>query len=214
MSEHARADELIPWLVNGRLEGAERARVEQHLRDCAVCREEYASQLKVRAALTREPAVAFAPQASFNRLWERIESESAPAPAVQARPGGARPARALRRGGARRWLAVAVAVQALVIGTLASWLWNLNTRPDFRTVTTSAPGPAATAAVRAVFDESISLAELRELVASAGLSVAAGPTPAGVYTLTATPADAHTLEAALAGLRRDRRVRFAEITGP
>ena len=38
--EHGRATELLPWLVNDTLKGAERVRVERHLAECVACRSE------------------------------------------------------------------------------------------------------------------------------------------------------------------------------
>jgi hypothetical protein len=209
VSAHQRADELMPWLVNGRLQGEERSWMEQHLADCDACRAEFARQQRVRAAIVREPAVAFAPQASFNRLWQRIEADSSVAPPAP------RAVRRARRGvAARRWLAIAVAVQALIIGTLAAWLWQSGAAPDYRTVSAppavSVPGPV----VRAVFDDAMRLAEFRALLAATGLRVAAGPTPAGVYTLAATAEGSASLDERVAQLRADPRVRFAERAGP
>ncbi|MFO1402802.1 MAG: zf-HC2 domain-containing protein [Steroidobacteraceae bacterium] len=225
MSPHQRADELMPWMVNGRLQGEERAWMEQHLAGCPACHAEYERQQQLRAALVREPAVAFAPQASFNRLWQRIEAEAAaaprPAPArraiaiprtAAAEPAAARPARPV--GTSRRWLAVAVAVQALIIGTLAAWLWQVGAAPTYRTVTSSPAAATAGPVVRAVFDDTMRLADFRALLDASGLRVAAGPTPAGVYTLAAVQDGAAELDTGLRRLRADPRVRFAEIAGP
>ena len=87
MNEHARASELLVWMVNGRIEPADRRWLSEHLEGCAACRGELAVERRVRDAVAREPTVEFAPQASFNRLWKRIEGErdlatpDAPAPA-------------------------------------------------------------------------------------------------------------------------------------
>jgi anti-sigma factor RsiW len=215
MNEHARADALIPWLVNGRLQGAELAWLEQHLAGCAACRAEHAVQQQVCTALTRDDEVTFAPQPSFNRLWERIQAGAARPSAPLPRPASHAPERAARRPPPpRRWLAVAVTLQALVIGVLTAWLWQLHTTPSYRTVTTAAADSGRAASVHALFDDRLRLAEFHDLLARAGLRVISGPTPAGVYTLTAEPGGTRTLEAAVAELRRSPRVRFAEISEP
>ena len=65
--------------------------------------------------------------------------------------------------------------------------------------------------LRVVFDDAVTLRDVTEILARAGLTTVGGPTPAGVFTLT--PDGDHTTlsdEALLASLRADPRVRFAE----
>jgi anti-sigma factor RsiW len=38
--EHGEANELLPWLVNGTLDGLERTRVERHVAECVACSHE------------------------------------------------------------------------------------------------------------------------------------------------------------------------------
>ena len=75
MNEHARASELLVWMVNGRIESTDAKWLNEHLEGCAACRGVMVAERRIRDAIAREPTVEFAPQASFNRLWERIESE-------------------------------------------------------------------------------------------------------------------------------------------
>ena len=208
MSEHARASELLTWLVNGRLEAADSRWLDEHLADCAVCRHELAAQRRVRDAIAREPTVEFAPQASFNRLWKRIEIDAIePAPRA---PSAA--ATGLARTRSPCWMRAVFAAQAAVILVLFGVLWE---RPDpgaYRTVTDSAPAPAAAEpVVKAIFADQVRLADVKEILAGAGLVVAAGPSEAGVYTLVARDARSAVITpATLARLRADPRVRFAE----
>src|SRR6476660_8828048 len=74
MNEHARASELMVWKVNGRIDNADARWLDEHIERCAACRAELEVEQRVRDAIAREPTVEFAPQASFNRLWERIEA--------------------------------------------------------------------------------------------------------------------------------------------
>ena len=119
MDEHARASELLPWMVNGRIEAPDARWVNEHLENCAACRSELAAQRRIRDALTREPTVEFAPQASFNRLWKRIESEDGePLPGL---PSSAMARHELRRSAApgrgrlRPWVRATLAAQAAAI---------------------------------------------------------------------------------------------------
>jgi hypothetical protein len=70
--EHEQAFELLPWLVNGRLEPPERDAVEAHLRSCLPCRRELKEQQRLRTALREHPAVHISPQTSFERLARRL----------------------------------------------------------------------------------------------------------------------------------------------
>src|SRR5215475_1672023 len=76
---------LLPWLANGRLAAVERARLEEHLRDCADCAQELALQRLMCRSLTEPERVTYAPGPSFRKLMERIDGRAAPAPAPQRR---------------------------------------------------------------------------------------------------------------------------------
>lgn len=217
MNEHARASELVPWLVNGRIEPTEARWLNEHLEQCGACRSELEAQRRIRNALTREPTVEFAPQASFNALWKRIEAEAADGidgvPTGAAMPLAVRGATPRVRTRRRLWLRATVAAQAAVILVLCGVLWQRPVAPDYRTVTDAAPGPIATGTViKAIFDDQVRLADVKEILAGAGLVVASGPSEAGVYALVPRDANSPTIvPAALARLRADPRVRFAEV---
>ena len=218
MNDHARASELLVWMVNGRIEPTDSRWLSEHLDGCASCRRELDVERRVRDAVAREPTVEFAPQASFNRLWERIEGERDLAvpdsPAAVAQQQVAPPESAARdRAGKRAWLPVAMAAQAAVILLLCGVLWQRSTAPAYRTVTDSAPAAAATGAViKAIFSDDVRLADVKEILASTGLVVVSGPSEAGVYALAPRDAVAGPVtQEAAARLRADPRVRFAEI---
>jgi hypothetical protein len=83
--------------------------------------------------------------------------------------------------------------------------------PDFRTVTTPVSIPAGTS-FQVVFDDAVTLADVKEILGRAGVNAVSGPTPAGVYTLQ--PDEQHRSadpESLLGRLRSDPRVRFAEL---
>src|SRR5882672_10097945 len=138
MNEHARAVEMLTWKVNGRLAGTDSDWLEAHLEACGDCRRELAAQQAIRDAITREPTVEFAPGASFNRLWARIEQEGR-----EALPPAGTATAASRRGrrngwAAGRWTRAALAGQAVFIALLGGALWrglDSGTAPNYRTVT-------------------------------------------------------------------------------
>ena len=87
----------LPWLANGRLSGAERVRVEEHVRDCALCAREVALQQRLCEVLTEPERVTYAPGPSLRKLMNRIDGR---APAAPAEPRAARPHPLAARGGA------------------------------------------------------------------------------------------------------------------
>jgi hypothetical protein len=217
MNEHARASELLPWMVNGRIEASEARWLTDHLERCETCRSELVAQRRIRGALTREPTVEFAPQASFNRLWRRIEAEAAGmtprVPHAEAEPVSAPAQVTPGRHGLRTWVRATLAAQAAAILVLCGVLWMRPDAPSYRTVTDPAPAPSSTGTViKAIFSDQVRLADVKEILAGAGLVAVSGPSEAGVYALV--PRDVRLqseVPAAVARLRADPRVRFAEV---
>jgi hypothetical protein len=218
MNDHARASELLPWMVNGRIESAEARWLSEHLEHCNACRGELEAQRRVRDAITREPIVEFAPQASFNRLWKRIEAEGAGvaprlAPEVP-RTLADHPQYVRARRGLRPWVRATLAAQAAAILVLCGVLWlRPAAAPAYRTVTDAAPASAAQGTViKAIFDDQVRLVDVKEILAGAELVVASGPSEGGVYSLVPRDLKSQTtVPAAIARLRADPRVRFAEL---
>ncbi len=206
MNAHARAQELLPWMINGRIDGDDAAWLGEHLDGCAACRAELAAERCVRDAIAREPTVEFAPQASFNRLWKRIEAD------VHEHPAGVPAAAETAPVVKRPWMRALLAAQAAAILVLCGILWQRPFSSAYRTVTDPPPAPlAAGPVVKAIFDDQVRLVDVKEILAGNGLVIASGPSEAGVYVLMARDAHARAISpATLERLRADPRVRFAE----
>jgi hypothetical protein len=187
--------------------------VEEHLADCGDCRDEYAFQMRLHAAMNQEPRseaqtaaeMESAAAASLEDIWLRID-------------GDAEPVRTTRRaasGGMARGLLAAVLIEAVGIAALSAALWNrepLQADAGKPYVTLSAPaaGPAR-ATIRAVLAPTLTLGELQSLLGQAQLQIVAGPSDAGVYSLAPLVASVDTTTPpALARLRSNPGVRFAE----
>jgi len=203
-TEHQRANELLPWLVNGTLQGEELGWLRAHLDACALCRDEQRVQLQLRDTLTAQPAVEFAPQPSFNRLWHRIENNGVTGSSDSSRP----PSRT-----APRWLVGGLALQAAIIVVLLAMVLRsappTTSAAEYRTVTSGAAVP--TAALQVVFDDAVTVGDVRVILGRTGLTVLSGPTAAGVYVLVPDGLSPRTTpEQVLALLRSDPRVRFAD----
>jgi hypothetical protein len=214
---HDDAWHLLPWFVNGSLRREVHSDLDAHLAACADCRSEVALQMKVRDSLSREDVRQASTQSSFDQLWARIEAQGdaaddthAPAdlPVIPA----AKP-RSARAAGMPRWLVAAVVVQAVGLVTLGWFTLNNSPRVAANYQTLSSPATSVERGrIRAVFAPDLELRELQALLASAELTIVAGPTESGVYTLAPTKEKAD-IDAALAGLRRNATVRFAEPIG-
>jgi hypothetical protein len=204
---------LLPWLANGRLGGAERARLEQHVRGCAECAREVELQRLWCEGLTEPERVTHAPGPSFRKLMERIDAEP---------PQRAAGTPALRSGRARAsWRPPGLAwaasfVLCVAFGTLAvtAARWS---QPLFHTAT--APAVAAPGVLHIAFDRSLPIGEAEQLLVSAGARVVEGPDASGVFGVApvtpvapvAAPADgASQLRALAERLRADPRVRWIQ----
>lgn len=104
--------ELIPWYVNGTLEGEELRRVEEHLASCLVCRRDIEELRELRRELG-EAAPAPPGEPGLARLLEAVETGDA----------GARPG----RGRFRPWVMAAAAVLAAAVGVALWQPWSPKT---------------------------------------------------------------------------------------
>ncbi|HET9694133.1 MAG TPA: zf-HC2 domain-containing protein [Steroidobacteraceae bacterium] len=213
---HAAVFDLLPWWVNGTLEGAEAALVDHHLQACEACRREVATQQRLRDAIRDDVSkVEHAPQASFEKLWSRIEEMERDVPRTDAdtSPPLTAPARASPPAAARWRLAAAIllVVGAASLGTVS---WRSSRQDDaarYHTATSAERVDSAAPRIRAVFADTTTVEELATITRAAGLTVVAGPTEAGVYTLALQRnASAAAIDEAVVRLRDDPRVRFAE----
>jgi len=194
--------ELIPWLVNGRLSGAEAASVSAHIESCAECAREHTEQLRILDAMQADGSIAFASEAAFQKLAARLDA--APArPRARAHP-------------TVRWLAAASVIAALGLAARGGWLLERTpasaATAAYRTLTAPAPLAAGGAQLRVVFTPNLTLRELERLLHSIDAYISDGPTEAGVFTLTLDPerSSSAAVVQRLAALRADANVRFAE----
>jgi anti-sigma factor RsiW len=79
-NDHEKVWEILPWYVNGTLEGHEHELVARHLMRCQSCTDEVARCRSIATAVHDCEEAAMTPSAEhFARLMERIERGSAPA---------------------------------------------------------------------------------------------------------------------------------------
>jgi anti-sigma factor RsiW len=210
---------MLPWVVTGRISATDKQRIERHLLECAECRAELEAQRSLCEQIRRDESVMLAPQSSFQRLMERIDTGEPPRvedmtidmPAASA----SSPAAASNPKRVPRWFAIAAAVQAIAIGGLLMLVWQMRTAemsaPRFTTQSSVAAPTPSGVVLRVVFRPEMTNAELQDLLHGVGAHVVAGPTEAGVYSLQlADGTPGQEVGDALAKVRASPNVVFAE----
>ena len=218
---HEELELLLPWYVNGTLEAAERAALDDHLAGCVRCRAELAREEGLAATLRAAEDVAPAPHpAQLARLLGRLDGE----PRAERLPRLA----ALWAGTPRpvRWAVAAQALLVLALAAVTGWRAGgadparetaavQTPAAEFRTLADTAPeapaaAPAGAARLRVLFAEETSARAVRAILQRVGGRIVDGPSPLGVYTVEvpAGPA-ADPLEVVLDHLRAQPEVRFA-----
>jgi hypothetical protein len=208
---------LLPWLANGRLTGAQRSQVEEHVRACAACAQELSAQRQLCALLTEPERVTYAPGPSLRKLLDRIDDRTAP-PGRAARAPVREPAPYGRLSTAWRppglaWAATFLLTVALGVLTATAYHWS---RPVYATYSTA---HAAGDVLHEAFDRSLPFGEVEELLRSAGARVVEGPGTTGIFGIAPSGSVAPRaagatvspqLRALAARLHGDARVRWIE----
>ena len=168
--------ELLPWYVNGTLEGEEREQVRQELRSSLTCRLEFERLSRMQGLMQGGDAEQAAADRGFERLMARIQSD-----------GRARPAAVAQN---PRWLPLAQAATLLVLVGGAAWWWRLDSTTvdgPYQTLTVEQPATPQPQ-LRLVFKPGVSESERSALFTELGLRMVAAPTADGIYTV-ALPKD-------------------------
>lgn len=208
---HERAWELLPWLVNGRIENEAEAWVAQHVAACEECRQEAELQSRMLAGLAADTRVEYAPQASFEKLATRIK-EFEHEEVRQAGASVREPAPFTR---IPRWLTATLAVQGvfgIALAVLVGWqTYDRMLAPSYQTLTSADPAPVVRGNLRIVLAPAVTLGDFESLVDSLGATVVGGPTSAHVWTLAVPYAvSSKPFAKMLETLRADERVALAE----
>ncbi|HYM43831.1 MAG TPA: zf-HC2 domain-containing protein [Steroidobacteraceae bacterium] len=212
MTLHEECWLMLPWLANGRLDAAERARLEQHVRGCAECARELQLERGWCDALTEPERITYTPGPAFRKLMERIEEAPEAGAGAPATPA----ARAARTHAAWRppgfaWAASFVLTLALGALGATAYRWS---QPLYATLT-SAP-VAAPGVLHVAFERSLPIGDAEQLLLSAGARVVEGPDASGVFGVAPVAAPGTTqapdarLRALAQRLRSDPEVRWVE----
>jgi len=193
---HDEAEELLPWYVTGRLDPADRERVEKHLTDCANCQ----AQLRLERRLADEYR-AYSPnlEANWTSLRKRVEPSLAKRRLAQ--PAAGFGWRKFSRPAVAMLMAAQLAIVVVTAGAVSYFI-----QPDAAYRALGSAPIAASANAIVIFQPQTREEQLRQLLSRSGAELVGGPTDADAYVLH-IEADR---SAALARLRASPEVVMAE----
>jgi anti-sigma-K factor RskA len=194
---------LLPWYVNGTLEAEERRQVEAYLERNSDARDEVALLRELRQQVKDEKIEHSPGELGLQRLKREIKQAGAQPDGADRMTG-----RTVTVASFWRPLAVAaclaVVVQAGVMVGLGGW-------PGSDVEIASGTAGLTAPVLQVTFEPGATEQEIRDVLQSAGASIADGPTALGVYNLRLVDAGTTTVDEALATLRaRADVVTFAE----
>lgn len=178
-SAHRNADLLLPWLVNGTLEGDELAGVRRHVAECVRCQREVVLLRELRDACQMMASTP-EPDAAWQRLQPRLGTRSA----VGGWATGA--LQELHRcwHTAAHWARWSMAVELVVIVALGAVLLTGPASDDaYRTLGATNVPVATTGNVVVVFDQRSTESDIRRILRGTGALLIDVPTEAGAYVL-------------------------------
>ena len=216
---HRHVAELVPWYVNGTLDGRDHDAVTAHLPGCPACREEVARCQTLAAAIQSAVDAAGVPGAGrLERVLASIDLLEAMG--VRRRTGWRGRWRAgvewlgdlvQRTPGPVRWgLAAQAAVLVLVVG-LVAWPGVWSARAPYRTLTdVGEQRVGQEALIHVVFTDDITERELRTLLRRVEGRIVDGPSAVGLYTVDVRASTPDRAVPIIEILRADPKVRLAE----
>jgi hypothetical protein len=162
MKTDTHPDELLTWYVNGTLELSARVAVEQHLTDCARCRDEVVFLRALRHGVKAVSGSDVPGELGLKRLLREVRGTPAPKSST--------------------WWKPALAVAALLIvvqGTLLSIFW-----PQDATITPLG-GHATEGVLQVQFHPNTTEAQIRRLLTEEKATFVDGPSALGIYQIRA-----------------------------
>jgi hypothetical protein len=219
---HQEVWELLPWYVNGTLEGRECEEVETHLLTCPACQAELRHCRDLAAAVQATEETAWSPSPDrFSLLLARIDAAEA---------GGAHGSGWRERLRAQctrhllvlqstprlvRWAMVAQGAMILLLAGVLMWQMPFSPGSLYRTLADdSDQAHQSHAHLQVAFTDDMTEQELRTLLTSIGGTIVKGPSALGFYTveLPVSGGSPDLVDPILDAVRAHRKVRFAEPT--
>jgi anti-sigma factor RsiW len=200
--EHGEANELLPWLVNGTLDGLERTRVERHVAECVACSQEVDDLRALQAAVALDDDADRQATQALARIKARVHT-------AESRRGAKRGMQSIvsQWGQTNRWVRYAVLAQFVLLAVMAAALLQQPTPQYYHSLGAAPKTASPGSGVVVVFNEALAERDMRSLLLRLHARIVDGPSPAGAYTLQVPQEEQAT---ALALLRHTSSVVFAE----
>ena len=192
---HRETRDLMPWLVSGRLDPDEQARVEAHLAACQECSRELAAERELAGAVAELPIATGIGWAAMRDRLDAAARQMNPSPLQPARPRFTLRQIGLFMAAQAALLAAAISITARVATPVAPY-HALGAAPS-----------TAVGNVIVVFRPDVRESEMRRLLKGSEARLVDGPTAANAYVLRVPQAER---AAALSQLRNDAAVVLAE----
>jgi anti-sigma-K factor RskA len=200
---HKVVDALLPWYVNGTLEGDELEYVQRHLMECAQCLKEAEWLRELYAACAAAESMSGA-SGALGKLRRALEA------APPAKSGfSAWGRRAWRSSGA--WTRWSVAASLALVVVLAASALRTDAPALYRTLGAGSTMSSPSGSLIVVFDPATAEADLRRILRAAGARLVDGPTQSNAYVLD-VPAERRP--DAMRVLRAERAVVLVERLSP
>lgn len=208
---HQEYSELLPFLVNGTLAGAERDRLDAHLAACLVCRAELAAEQRLAQAFRGSDSERHLADDGFERIMARVRGSAPPPPSSSS---SSSPWRRWGRGGMRhatRRLAMIAMLAGVVFG-IGHMQGNVGlVEQTFHTLSQDRGQVVGADVLYVAFDGEASMATIQEALAAVHGDVVSGPNHDNVFTVRVP---ASQVASALDTLKARSGVRFAAPAAP
>jgi hypothetical protein len=198
-SMHRQVERLLPWLVNGTLEGEQLEQVRRHLVTCVRCQQDL-REVQRQQGLYLGLARATSRPVGFDRLRSRLPAACATGLGARWRAWWARADRARRS--APPMLRRTLAVQVLLVAGIAAVQWRaaaVIATPDYRTLGAVPAAAVSGERLVVVFDPALTEARMRALLRASGARIVDGPSEAGAYVLVLPARRLATVQGQLRG---------------
>ena len=204
---HQEWHELLPFLANDTLHGAERARVEEHLASCLTCRSELLAEQRLLRAFRSADAEAGQADDSFVHILARARAAGAPRAALVPLPASTRRRWGQRIGqGMARRVALVATLSAVALGLAHFQAGERVNVQRFHTLSEDRGRVVGADVLYVAFAPGVSIDSVAASLRAVGAEVVSGPNQDHVFTVR-VPSTA--VASAVATLAARDGVRFA-----